>query len=177
MKIRNIDDFSGRQTKMLRKRLNMTQDVMADRLSLLSGMCITKPMISNWERGKTCIPSPVLPYLCKALKCTLEDLVVAEPLMDEGYHLPATVATFSRREKEILHYILTQWSGERWPLLELLALYAVQPKEYRGYIITTIVESYKDCLHTCPEEVDNGIHPNAKMVMDAYHDLIETFDK
>lgn len=67
--LRNIAGMERKGLKQARKRANLTQDAIAERMG------VSVPQISRWETGKDGIPSQRLPALTKAYEASLDELL------------------------------------------------------------------------------------------------------
>lgn len=63
----------GKNIKQFRNEKNMTQDQLAEKLS------VTRQAVSNWENGKTQPDVETLGNIAQVLEVTLEDLIHDEP--------------------------------------------------------------------------------------------------
>lgn len=63
----------GKNIRRFRNEKNMTQDQLAEKLS------VTRQAVSNWENGKTQPDVETLRKIAEVLKVTLEDLIHDKP--------------------------------------------------------------------------------------------------
>lgn len=66
--LRKLGSMERRGLKSARKRANLTQESIAERMG------VSVPQISRWENGKDGIPSQRLPSMVKAYQASLEEL-------------------------------------------------------------------------------------------------------
>jgi transcriptional regulator with XRE-family HTH domain len=70
--LRNIADVSRQGLKNARKRADISQQVVAERMG------VSVPQISRWETGRDGIPSQRVPAMLEAYRATLDELFDAE---------------------------------------------------------------------------------------------------
>lgn len=80
-RVREIATMERKALKAARKRANLTQEAIAERMG------VSVPQVSRWENGRDGIPSQRLSALAKAYQANLDELLGT----DEGDQIPAVM--------------------------------------------------------------------------------------
>lgn len=129
-------------------------------------------MVSAWERGAAHIPAEMVHYITGALCCTSYDLYPHSTTYTErDLQLMERFHSLSDREKDILHYLMFSWRGDRRALLELDLIHAALPEYRRHYADSTIIEAYKEGIRENDPNIDRRLSTDLPYILSVFRKL------
>lgn len=164
----DVSKTIGVNINRIRTARHLTLKQLSVKLNKL-GYDITPQQLSAIENGKTRPYADQIVYLASALECSFGNILTRPEVMDINSAVYNTITSAPEDVKEILFYILSDWTGNSTALWKFVGLYATLPPKIRSMISGMGIAVYNFAKYS--KQLDSSAPP----VDIAY--IIKEYDK